>query len=104
MKRIIRLTESDFSRLVNRVINEQGELPTVSQVPQGKGMGLNTEPQRLPNCRDLMKRGNPNQPGSSAELNGMFNQISYNGTVSPQYQGYTIHKEGKPFCFIRMAV
>jgi hypothetical protein len=88
MKKVVRLTESDLNRLVRRIINEQ---PTPGPGPE---MGL-------PRCNRVMKSdGGPDKPGSGQSLRGPIDKITYNGTVSPEYQGYTVHKEGRPFCFI----
>ena len=94
MKRVLRLSESDLARVVRRVIREE-------------------EDQRgdLPICNSMMMRtdvGNPQpgaeprkpSPGGGSMLRGPIDKITYNGTVSPEYQGYTVHKEGRPFCFI----
>ena len=92
MKRVLRLSESDLARVVRRVIREE-------------------ESMDLPICNSMMMRtdvGNPipgdeprkPSPGGDAMLRGPIDKITYNGTVSPEYQGYTVHKEGRPFCFI----
>ena len=92
MKRVLRLSESDLARVVRRVIREE-------------------ESMDLPICNSVMKsegRDNPRpgdeprkpSPGGGAMLRGPIDKITYNGTVSPEYQGYTVHKDGRPFCFI----
>ena len=83
MRKTVRLTERDLTRLVNRVIREQGE--------EG--------PSDLPLCSSLMK-SDPNMPGSESNLNGPFDKITGSGGVSPQYQGLTVHQNNKPYCFI----
>ena len=83
MRKTVRLTERDLTRLVNRVIREQGE--------EG--------PSDLPLCSSLMK-SDPNMPGSESNLNGPFDKITSSGGVSPQYQGLTVHQNNKPYCFI----
>ena len=86
MKRVLRLSESDLARVVRRVIREE-------------------ESMDLPICRSVMKSeggdksGFP-RPGDSQTLRGPIDLITYNATVSPEYQGYIVHKEGRPFCFI----
>ena len=82
MSRIIRLTERDLSRLVRRVIREQEQ-----------------EVSNLPACNSKMI--NDGNPGSSSEMSGPYTKITYNGSVSPQYQGYTVHTIDGPFCFIK---
>jgi len=82
MRKTIRLTERDLSRLVRRVIREQEE-----------------EMSNLPTCNSKMV--NDGNPGSSSEMSGSYTKITYNGAVSPQYQGYTVHSKDGPFCFIK---
>lgn len=81
MRRTIRLTEKDLSKLVRRVIREQEQ-----------------EVSDLPTC--LSKMVNDGNPGSSSEMSGSYTKITYNGSISPQYQGYTVHSNTGPFCFI----
>jgi hypothetical protein len=83
MKRVLRLSESDLAKVVRRVIKEE------------ESMGL-------PICSSVMKSegGDYPRPGGGAMLRGPIDKITYNGTVSPEYQGYTVHKDGRPFCFI----
>lgn len=86
MKRVLRLSESDLAKVVRRVIKEE-------------------ESMDLPKCDSMMKSdgkdpsGQP-RPGDESMLRGPIDKITYNGTVSPEYQGYTVHKDGRPFCFI----
>ena len=77
MRRTVRLTESDLARIVKRVIREQVDLPT---------------------CNSKMV--NNGSPGSSSEMSGSFTKITFNGTVSPESQGYTVHTANGPFCFV----
>ena len=79
MRRTIRLTERDLSRLVRRVINEQDD--------------------NLPTCDSKMVMGNG--IGSVSEMSGSYTKITYNGSGSPKYQGYTVHSKFGPFCFIK---
>ena len=81
MRRIIKLTERDLSKLVRRVIREQEQ--DVSD---------------LPTCNSKMV--NDGNPGSSSEMSGSYTKITYNGSVPPQYQGYTVHTVNGPFCFV----
>ena len=89
MKRIIKLNERDLTRLVKRVIRESEE-DTIEQ--------SNTVP--LPRCIDMMTDPPSGMMGGSSELDGPIDKITYNSTVSPQYQGYIIHKGKQPFCLI----
>jgi len=77
MRRTVRLTESDLARIVRRVIREQVDLPT---------------------CNSKMV--NNGAEGSSSEMSGSFTKITFNGTVSPESQGYTVHTANGPFCFV----
>jgi hypothetical protein len=83
MGKVIRLTESDLNKIVRKVISEDLEMDT-----------------KLPECMSLMKRDSEKVGGGSELTDGPFDKITANFTVSPEYQGYTVHKEGKPFCFI----
>ena len=80
MKRVLRLSESDLAKVVRRVIREQRS--------------------DLPNCNSVMKSEGSNIPGSGEILRGPIDKITYNGTIPPELQGYTVHKDGRPFCFI----
>ena len=92
MKRVLRLSESDLAKVVRRVIREEeeqrGELPICNSVMKSE---VNPRPGDGPR--------NPLTGGGSM-LRGPIDKITYNGTVSPEYQGYTVHKDGRPFCFI----
>ena len=63
MRRTVRLTERDLTRLVRRVIREQEE-----------------DVSALPTCNSKMV--NDGNPGSSSEMTGSFTKITFNGTVS----------------------
>ena len=39
-------------------------------------------------------------PGTGSEMSGAYTKITTNGSVPPQYQGYTVHTADGPFCFI----
>ena len=77
MRRTVRLTENDLARIVKRVIREQVDLPTCDS-----------------------KMVNNGAPGSSSEMSGSFTKITFNGTISPESQGYTVHTANGPFCFV----
>jgi ppGpp synthetase/RelA/SpoT-type nucleotidyltranferase len=82
MKRVLRLSESDLARVVRRVIREE-------------------ESMDLPICNSMMKSEDPaGYVGGGTVLRGPIDMIKSNGTVSPEFQGYTVYKEGRPFCFI----
>lgn len=96
MKRIIRLTESDLTRIVRRVLKEQESNPLSG--------GASTGP--VLDCHDLLKfekRTNDGNIGGSPyvglEIDGDV-KISYNATASPNYRSVTVIKDGKPFCKI----
>lgn len=40
-------------------------------------------------------------PGSGGSIEGPFDKIVSTGSVAPEYQGYTVYKEGRPYCFIK---
>ena len=77
MRRTVRLTERDLTKIVRRVIREQINLPT---------------------CNSKMV--NDGNPGSSSEMTGSYTKITFDGTVSPENQGYTVHTANGPFCFV----
>ena len=85
----IRHIQESNQRLEIRLLNEQltgGTQPT----PVNK---IN-----LPTCNSKMV--NDGNPGSSSEMTGSFTKITFNGTVSPENQGYTVHTVNGPFCFV----
>ena len=108
MKKVVRLSESDLARVVRRIINEQpipgpgprpipgpGPRPIPPPIP-GPGPKMN-----LPKCDRFMKSEDPSDyVGGGSVLRGPIDMIKSNGTVSPEYQGYTVYKDGRPFCFI----
>ena len=73
----IRHIQESNLRLERRVIREQINLPT---------------------CNSKMV--NDGKPGSSSEMTGSYTKITYNGTVSPENQGYTVYTVDGPFCFV----
>ena len=40
------------------------------------------------------------RPGGGSEMSGSYTKITYNGSVQPKFQGYTVHSKFGPFCFI----
>jgi len=92
MKRVLRLSESDLAKVVRRVIKEEESmgLPICNSVMKSEGGDY-------PRPGDEPRKP---RPGGGAMLRGPIDKITYNGTVSPEYQGYTVHKDGRPFCFI----
>ena len=93
MKRVLRLTESDLVRLVKKVLNEQ---PIPVSLPI---LGNGPKP---PECGKFMKSegGDNPRPGDGSVLRGPFDMIKSNGSIGPEFQGYTVYKDGRPFCFI----
>ena len=81
MRRTVRLTERDLTRIVKRVIKEE-EL----------GM-TDSETSTLPKCKSKMKQLN-DMVGSNTLLNGPIDKIT------GSFTGFTVHKNGKGFCFI----
>ena len=53
---------------------------------------------RLPNCEFKMLTNSG--PVTGSEMSGAYTKITTNGSVPPQYQGYTVHTADGPFCFI----
>ena len=101
MKKVVRLTESDLARVVRRIINEQPTPGPAIPGPGGRPIQGPGPEMNLPKCNRVMKSdGGPDKPGSGQSLRGPIDRITYNATVSPEYQGYTVHKDGRPFCFI----
>ena len=104
MKKVVRLSESDLARVVRRIINEQPiPVPPIGRRPPpiaGDGPGMN-----LPKCDRFMKPDGKDPsgypvPGSGSVLRGPFDMIQSNGAAPPEYQGYTVYKDGRPFCLI----
>lgn len=75
MKRIIRLTENDLTRIVKRVIKEQDEVVTLKQL---KKMGYSYPPGQLPPSNDLIDSGvssvGKTQSASSMSLMSLVRQ------------------------------
>jgi hypothetical protein len=88
---------------VKPLVSEQSEMPTMDTIPSNvSGMGSPTPPAplkpRLPNCEFKMLTNSG--PGTGSEMSGAYTKITTNGSVPPQYQGYTVHTADGPFCFI----
>ena len=86
----MRLSESDLTRLVKRILKEEGE---------GMESSSTNLPPDLPLCTDLMKN-QIDMPGASLNLEGPFNKITANFSVAPMHQGFTVHRNNKSYCFI----
>jgi len=83
MKKVVRLSENDLSRLVRRIIREE------------------EESMDLPRCESFMKSqggGGMPVPGDSSMLSGPIDKIT--STPPSPEMGYIVHKDGRPFCFI----
>ena len=114
-KELLRSTMGD----VRPLVSEQNEPPpfipqtprTSSPNPGGPDtLPSNIDPQptsstppappktRLPNCEFKMLTNSG--PGTGSEMSGAYTKITTNGSVPPQYQGYTVHTADGPFCFI----
>ena len=98
MKRIIKLTERDLTRIVRRVIREQDD----TVVPNLDGSEDTSVV--VSDCYKLLKRKEDDGSigGSSyndLEISGDV-EVSYNSTVSPNSRSVTIMSNGKPFCKI----
>ena len=99
-----------FRRLVNAKLGNSKPLISEQTAPPAPDSTIPTPqaPQKpsLPKCLTVMVSSVPsgidqnNMGGSGSSLSGPIDEIKFNGTVSPEYQGYTVHKDGKPFCFI----
>jgi hypothetical protein len=87
MARIVRLTESDLTRLVKRVIKEdETEIESVYKVPD---------------CMSLMQVSRPDMIGSSPELKLPSGcKIERFSDGGPKYLSYKIVCNGKRFCQI----
>ena len=85
MKKIIRLTESDLTRLVRQVIKEQDD----SSLPD-------CETFITTNAGSVREPIDPKMGGQGTVIKDVT--ISYNPTVSPNYRSITMSKNGVPFC------
>jgi hypothetical protein len=86
----IRHIQESNQRLERRLLNEQltGDTTTPTTTPTVN----------LPTCDSKMV--NDGRPGSSSEMTGSYTKITFNGTISPESQGYTVHTANGPFCFV----
>ena len=91
---VIKVVSENFDKLTESKLGNVK--PLISEQIGGKEAG----PAPLPSCDGLMKNQN-DMVGSSLLLQGPIDKITANFTVMPKYQGYTIHKDGRPFCFIK---
>ena len=101
-----------FRRLVNAKLGDSKPLISEQPTPPAPDSTIPTPPApdstiptppapqklRLPNCNTKMV--NDGKPGSSSYMSGAYTKITTNGSVAPQYQGYTVHNANGPFCFI----
>ena len=101
-----------FRRLVNAKLGDSKPLISEQPTPPAPDSTIQTPPApdstiptppapqkpRLPTCNTKMV--NDGKPGSSSYMSGAYTKITTNGSVAPQYQGYTVHTANGPFCFI----
>ena len=94
-KELLRSTMGD----VRPLVSEQSEMTTMGTQPsEVSDIGGPTPPKSLPNCEFKMLTNSG--PGTGSEMSGAYTKITTNGSVAPQYQGYTVHTADGPFCFI----
>jgi len=91
----------NFNKLVS---NKLGNVKTILNEQVGPTVNNDSNqsqsepvPGNVPPC--VMK--GDGAPGSGGSIEGPFDKIVSTGSVAPEYQGYTVYKEGKPFCFIK---
>ena len=101
----MKVMSGSFRRLVNAKLGDSKPLISEQPTPQQKEfiddfIDSHPTPQKpsLPTCNTKMV--NDGMPGSSSEMSGAYTKITTNGSVAPQYQGYTVHTVDGPFCFI----
>ena len=98
----MKVMSGSFRRLVNAKLGDSKPLISEQPTPPAPDSTIPTPPApqkpRLPNCNTKMV--NDGMPGSSSEMSGAYTKITTNGSVAPQYQGYTVHTANGPFCFI----
>jgi hypothetical protein len=103
----MKVMSGSFRRLVNAKLGDSKPLISEQPTPQAPNSTIPTPPvptppvpqkPSLPTCNTKMV--NNGIPGSSSEMSGAYTKITYNGSVAPQYQGYTVHTANGPFCFI----
>jgi hypothetical protein len=107
----MKVMSGSFRRLVNAKLGDSKPLISEQPTPQATDSTVPTPqandstvptppvPQKpsLPTCQF---KGNTNMPGTGFEMSGAYTKITTNGSVAPQYQGYTVHTANGPFCFI----
>ena len=108
----MKVIPNNFRRLVNGKLGDSKPLVSEQPTPPAPDSTIPTPPApdstiptppapqklRLPNCNTKMV--NDGKPGSSSYMSGAYTKITTNGSVAPQYQGYTVHTANGPFCFI----
>ena len=108
----MKVMSGSFRRLVNAKLGDSKPLISEQPTPPAPDSTIPTPPApdstiptppapqklRLPNCNTKMV--NDGKPGSSSYMSGAYTKITTNGSVAPQYQGYTVHTANGPFCFI----
>jgi hypothetical protein len=98
----MKVMSESFRRLVNAKLGDSKPLISEQPTPQATDSTVPTPPvpqkPSLPTCNTKMV--NNGIPGSSSEMSGAYTKITYNGSVAPQYRGYTVHTANGPFCFI----
>lgn len=85
-----------------RILKEQETPPPAPTTPQStdptQSTG-NTTTTQVKKCTEMMT--NSGAPGASSSLNVNGNvTIEFKGTVSPEFQGYYVNVDSKPYCFI----
>ena len=90
MKKIIRLSESDLTRIVNRIVSEEtmATPPTTGIPTTGKSTGIPTTGQSKPVQQFMYKGLRPCKPGES-------------GTLVLQDNTFAL-SNGKPICQIKL--
>lgn len=91
--------------LDKRIIKEQQAnqdtpppVAPAEQTPPTPSTG-NTTTTQVKKCTEMMT--NSGAPGASSSLNVNGNvTIEFKGTVSPEFQGYYVNVDSKPYCFI----
>ena len=96
----MKVMSGSFRRLVNAKLGDSKPLISEQPTPPDSTIPTPPAPQkpRLPTCNTKMV--NDGKPGSSSYMSGAYTKITTNGSVAPQYQGYTVHTANGPFCFI----
>ena len=88
-----------IDKVGNTMINLGNQVNTLGNMVQSKVK--NDQNGRVPgNVPPCVMKGD-GLPGSGGSIEGPFDKIESTGPVAPEYQGYIVYKEGKPFCFIK---